>query len=399
MRTLPTVLLLMALGLPGLLSCDEADPAPSRIVVTHEMTVYWDLLPHRISELELTLRQDSATEAAVLASNDGGSFGVVDTPGARYGLAVWRSRQLVSRVASVTVEIPPGSTVDGEPFSATAPLTVQDADLAGASGLVALLRGYRIATDDYDAPPDFVSDIPYDPGDGYTTQGYGIALGAPTVSGDEITVSVRARNSLGPADRGDMNTAIPLATTWVRVDVLLVGVRGEADLRRETVGYTLSTAEYGQDTEHPHAPEADQLLSFEGEPGPDQALFGITAFDVWVNLDGHRDPSCVVVQDATNFDGDPISGPGRYLTSLTVRLWDRAYEPTTGAGAARLDLHVSNSAQFKEVGNLCAGFSGEVAMLQFSDPEAGRYAPATTDFTFEPGEPAEEPVALAAPIR
>jgi hypothetical protein len=268
---------------------------------------------------------------------------------------------------------------------------------------VALLRGYRIATDEYEEPPAFEEAIPYDPAHGYTTQGYGIALGSPAVHGEVVTVAVRARNSLGPSDRGDMNAAIPLATTWVRVDALVVGSRGPAAVQRESVAYTLSTAEYGQSTEHPHAPPADQQIGFEASPGPvsaadlDHALFGITAFDVWVNVDDHKDPACVVVQDATNYEGDPISGPGRYLTALTVRLWDRSFDPESGAGGAKLDLHFTNTAQFKEVGNVCAGLAGEVAMLRFADRSALRYEPDPVELTFEPGTEAEQPVSLSPP--
>jgi hypothetical protein len=350
----------------------------------------WELLPHRISHLELTfLSADAPTGGVVVARNDGGSFGQVDTPGARYGMEVWQSRQLIVRGASVLLEIPPGAEVDGEAFSVREVARYPVDSFDEASVLVAFLRGYQVTTDRYEEPPLFETDpdLPYDPVDGYTTQGIGIALGEPVRDGDEVVVEVTARNSLGLSDRADMNGAIPQASSWFRVDFVIVGVRGSAAVRRGEVAYTMSTAEYGERTDHQHAPEAEQQIVFDGVADLRRALFGLTAFDVWVNVDGHGDPACVVVQDEINSWGEAVSGPGRYLTELGVRLWDTQYDAASGAGGAKLDLFFSNRSEYKEVGNLCTGAAGEIAMLQLDDAEAVRLIPEPVSWTFESGEP------------
>ncbi len=373
--------------------CVSEEPEPvGTVIVTQELDVHWELLPHRVSAMELTLDPTQDTSGTVRAFNDGGSFGFLDTPGVRYGLEVWQSRKLRSHSGSVTVELPPGSEVDGEPFAVrvTVELPVGPdvpGDLVEPGAMAVLLRGYAIDTDSYETPPDFATDpdLPYDPAHGYTTQGIGIRLGPPSHQMGNVAFDVTVRNSLGLADRGDMNAAIPQATTWVRVDYVLVSVLDGGTAVRSEVSYNLSTAEYGQGTVHPHAPMTQQQLLLQGEPGVAQALFGISGFDLWVNVDGHKDPGCIVTQDATNAWDEPISGPGRYLTELGVRLWETQYDAATGQGEAHLDLHLSNTSASKEVGNLCVGARGEVVMLQLDDPEAVRIQVDPVEYTFEAG--------------
>ncbi|MBI2895506.1 MAG: hypothetical protein HYY06_18260 [Deltaproteobacteria bacterium] len=379
-------------------ACSEDDPPAEEVevVVAQELTSRWAILSHRISALELTY--DPRT-SAVAAQNDGGGFGAVDTPEAVYGWTAIRSRELVAAFGSVTIAIPPGSEADGEPFSAVGQVELEREPLREATALVAYLRGYRIDADAYESPPDFETDpdLPYDPVEGYTSQGIGIALGAPAVSDETVGVEVRVRNSLGTSDRADMNAAIPRATTWVRVDVVVVGATGPGGAAsRGAVDYFLGVPGWGRGTVQPRAAEELQGFEVSGEPGPAAALLGLTAFDVWVNVDGHHDPDCVVDQDDINSWDEPVSGPGRYLREIGLRIHDSTYDAEAGAARGKLDLYVSTASEYDEIGNLCAGLRGEVGMLQLDDPDAATES-GSLSLTFASGEAATEPLVVGAP--
>lgn len=351
------------------------------VIVAHDLGVGWGILSHRFSVIELTRDGDT-----VAAQNDGGDWGAVDDALATYGYEVWRSERLAAVEGSITIAIPPGAEVDGEAFAAEATLELPAGGLAGATALVAFVRGWRLSTNDYATPPPFASDpdLPYDPAYGFTSQGLGIALGTPALAGDSVSVPVRVRNSLAPSDRADMNGAIPQATTWMRVDVTVVGARAApAAVTRGAVEYTLSFPTYGEYTVQERAPAAAQEIALQGAGGS-RALFGVSAFDFWVNVPGRHDPACVVIQDEINSWGEMVSGPGRYVRSMDVRLWDTRHD-ASGAAAAKLDLFLSTSS-YKEEGNLCLAVRGEVAMLEFDDPDAVVEAPAPIALEFESGE-------------
>lgn len=382
----------LAVVLGGCSSKD--DPPPEPVAVTHNLDSHWIVTPHRISAWEISFTPSGARTGTVWAENDGGPFGAIDTPVVVYELDYWKSPLLEARSTSVQLVLTPGSEVDGVPFSAAATASVSAAGISETDVLAAFIRGWRVDTDLYDTPPAFETDIPYDPADGFTTQGFGIALGAPARVDNRIEIPVRARNSLGDADRGDMNEAVPLATTWVTVDLVLLVCREACAFDTGTVGYFLSTADYGVDTQHPHADPADQQITIASTPvaSTARALFGITAFDIWVNQDDHKDPACVVVQDPENFEGEMISGPSRYMTSLSARVWDIQHDAATGTGDAKLDMHFSNRSDYKEIGNLCVGTEGTVGMLQFDDTDAIHVDVDPVTVEFEAGEPSSQTV-------
>lgn len=383
----------VAVGVAGALllaGCGDDDPVATSapVVVPEELTVQWDMLSHRISLLELGF-DPSATGGTVRSVNHGGPFGLIDGARARYGLSVWRSERLVAVPGSITIAIEPGAEVDGETFSSVDRAEVPAGALAQATALLGVVRGYRFDTDAYSSPPPFQTDplLPYDPADGFTTQGIGIALAEPQLEGGVVALEVRVRQSLGQCDRPDMNAAIAQATTWVTVDFTILGVLGEgAAVSRGVTEYTMSTAEYGQATEHVHAPVSDQAVQIDGTPGLGRGLLGVTAFDLWVNVDGHRDPSCVVDQDEINSWGDAVSGPGRYVRELSVRLGAPSYDPASGRGIAALDMFFSNASEFYEVGNQCVGARGEVGLLQFDDTAATETRLGTVEVAVDPAE-------------
>jgi hypothetical protein len=382
-------------------SCKEHDtPAPAPVIVTTELTMRWDLFPHRISLLELTLSRVDAHQAQLEALCDGGEFGLIDVPRMRYGFMTIKSAQLVSREFTIDFAIGPDSAVDGVSFAAVQTLTSSDAALLEAETLTAFVRGFSISTDNYSTPPPFQTDpdIAYDPGRGYTTQGLSIQLGRPRVENQQVLIEVAVRNTLGAADRADMNAAIPLATTWMRVDLVVVGVTdgGRGAETRAQTSYDLSYPQYGTRTVQPHADPGLQQITVAGQPERSHALIGLCGFEIWANVDGRHDPACTVVQDELNSEGEPVSGPGRYVRELSVRLWDHDYEPTDGLGRVKADVYLSNSSEYKEVGNLCLRMGARVSMLQFDDPGAliQRFSP--LDLELESEVPTTRDVSLNA---
>lgn len=357
----------------GACSADEADEAErGSVLVTTELGMRWDLVPHRVSFFELAFEGDAdAREGTVFVENEGGPLGAIDTAHSRQAFTRFTGPGLRSVPLSVQIEIPGPGTTEPDDFVATADARTPGDALEGADALVAWIRGFRISTDEYETPPPFASDpdLPYLPAEGFTTQGLGIGLGEPMREGAEIVVPVSVRNSLGPADRGDMNAAIPQASSWVRVDLVIVGVRGAKSVRaRAAVEYTSSTASYGQNTVHEHATPELQALTVAGEPNVASAMAGFASFDWWINAPSKIDPACQVVTDPINAWGEPISGPGRYLTELSVRAWDHEYDPASGVTSARVDLFFSNSSTVKEIGNLCVGARAEISVLQTTAP-------------------------------
>jgi len=355
---------------------------PRQVELMQGMSARWELLPHRLSVWEMTLHPLDEDRATLAVRNDGGPWGAVDTGEFDYDLAVWRSTHLATLTATVQVAIPP--CPDGNPdsscvpFEASTTVSAEAGELAHATALVAWIGGLSLSTDEYGEPPTFASDpeLPYDPSHGYTTQGLGVSLGQPELvpgatdggQGPTVVVPVRVRNLLGPADRADMNAAMPLATTWITVQVLIVGGMGAgAAVTEAEVAYTISEATYGKDTVHEHAPAEQQRVLLEGAPGVAAGVVGLRAFDFWLNVPAHHDPACEVVNEPHNFQGDPVSGPGRYVRDLTVRLLEPSYDPANGRAEVLVDLFLSNSSTFLEVGNLCLRAEGGVSMLQIDD--------------------------------
>jgi hypothetical protein len=337
------------------------------VLVATELGMRWDLVPHRVSFFELALElEPDGLRGTAIVENEGGPLGAIDTARSRQAFTRFTGLGLRALPLSIQIEIPGPESTDPDAFAASGVARGPAAALDGADTLVAWIRGFRISTDEYETPPPFASDpdLPYAPAEGFTTQGMGIGLGDPTREGSDVVVPVSVRNSLGLADRGDMNAAIPHASSWLRVDLVVVGVRDTKSVSaRAAVEYTLSTAGYGQAIVHEHAVPELQAVELAGAAGSPSAMIGLAAFDFWVNVPTKIDPACQVVTDPINAWGEPISGPGRYLTELSVRTWDEVHDPATGVSGARVDLFFSNSSSVKEIGNLCLGTRAELVAL------------------------------------
>ncbi len=350
-----------------------AGTAPSDAVrVTTELSTRWEQLSHRLSLLEIAFVDDADGRGGeIVGQNEGGAFGFADAAVVRESFQLHSSAALRAMALEAKLVIPATGGIDPEAFVVTTEARADASPLDGSRALVAFIRGYRLSADEYPTPPAFATDpdLPYNPENGFTTQGLGVQLGEPRLEGGQVVVPVTARHSLGPADRRDMNAAIPGAMTWMRVDVLVLGAVGAASgAAHAEVGYTLSTPTYGKQTVHTHAADALQEVAVAGVPGIASGIVGLRGFDIWVNVPGRVDPACAVVQDELSFLGERVSGPGRYATELSVRLWDTSYDAVSGQARARADLFFSNASIAVEEGNVCLGVRGDVGLLQLDAP-------------------------------
>ncbi len=390
-------------------------PFPAKpIVVTTALSSTWKRLPHRLSRYVNTFIPDAdARGGTLIAQNDGGPFGAFDEATATQTYLTVTSDFVASRDTAVELIIGPTSSTNPADPTAFVASGFATFDLADESGialpanarLVAFIRGYRIHTDRYETPPPFETEIPYDPADGFTVQGLGIQLGDPTREGPVVTLPVAGRVSLGTADRADMNSAIKDALVWLTVDVQLVALAASASpvVTRGEASYFLNNPTYGKNTVHAVATPDQKRITVTSSPdaqaAASSAFIGITGFDIWLNVADKIDPACLVIQPELNFEGEPVAGPGRYITDIGIAAALVTHDPDTRTTEAAFDLYLSNRSEFSEEGNLCLGMRGELAVVHLADPAAevaphGPYSLKLTnllDETFT-GEPEEQPV-------
>ena len=350
-----------------LLSAAGCSQTPVEAQIPTGMELGWKSLPHRIAATELTA--DLTQEApSIRVQNNGGDFGAMDSTTAHYQTIAIAHPGLVVEEISVDFIIEPSSSELGEDSYLQTQLVSLPESFNGSDNVAIFIRGFRIDTNLYDAAPSFqeAENLPYDPALGFTTSGFAIGSSDPTQTSDGWTVEAFARNRLALADREDMNAAIGEATTWVRADFLVIGLPGDVSLSRADANYNLSYPEFGSQTQHPHADEPTQTITFPAQPQVPVLGFGIQSFQLDINVDGRTDPSCEVVSEEVNFWDQEISGPGRYLREFTAKL-DQVSPQEDGSVQALFDLHISNSSAMSEVGNICAGLSGRAILLQAPD--------------------------------
>ena len=337
---------------------------PLSVRVPTGMFLGWETLPHRVSATELTASL-VGEHPTIVNQNDGGDFGAIDTPLASYDTIEFSHANVVVEEISVEFVIEP-PLVPGSPedYLTIKHVTLPDS-LNDSSQVVALVRGFRIDTDRYDSPPAFFEneDLPYDPALGYTTCGIGMGSKSPTNTSGVWSMVAFARNRLGIGDREDMNAAIGLARTWMRVDYLILGFQEDVGIDRAKADYTLSYPDFGSQTDHPHADPETQSISFPARPDFSVLGYGIQEFEMSINVDGLFDASCTPIHEEHNAWGQPVGGPGRYLKELTARLTDMTVQDGGGAQAL-FDLHISNSSDLNEIGNICAALSGQAVLIR-----------------------------------
>jgi hypothetical protein len=143
-------------------------------------------------------------------------------------------------------------------------VTLEVPGIGRAANVTSAFAGFRISSDTPQGS-DYPAD--YDPALGYTTKGWGFAIGEPSVNGDTVTLTVTGQHrwaltndEADPANRSDMNGAIPYAQTEVSVYFTVIGFEGQL-----TTGSGTASVDYpnGNYSAQPPLTEADLGISLE----------------------------------------------------------------------------------------------------------------------------------------
>jgi hypothetical protein len=358
-------LILLALAAAWAPGCSEPSP-PCLALVPGGFEQQWKSLPHRLSLLELSVMPPAESDDwQLVAQNDGGTFGGIDRTSSRvnFGLAVGRSFRIVH--GSIKVEIPASQSVR----TAAASLTDDDLALDTTWEATPFLRGFRLSTDDYTAPPPWSQR--YNPAFGFTSTGFGVRVHDTERGPGKVTFSVSVTHRLAPCDRSDptkqddMNGVIPLAASWITVYYSVISTpvgHATAGKLRTYVNYP----QFAKDGSHVSVPGmSERTMTITGSRGPAGALVALQGFDLRSNDPNRKDPTCVITQKPE------CQGPGRYIRTIRARADLRSYDPNSGAGQVALDMRFDNDAPdgFKafETGSMCVEATGEVVLLQFED--------------------------------
>ncbi len=298
----------------------------------------WRDLAHRISLLRTELAPDASASLGLVGGDWSNGETATDVPEYRLTHATVTTQHANFAYGSVELLVPP----DGE---ATGEIVVEAASLPERADLRALINGFSIATDVEQADPDYPAD--YDPAHGYTSTGFGFALGPPERDGDTVRVPVRARAGWGPQDREDMNAAIPHAVTAVSVSTVLVSFDGEATdvplAARATYTPDNPDASVWSGTEQP-----PQELPASFTEGPRDGFVGWSAFFLEVNPAGD------------------FAGEGDYLRAFGVEAVNTSSAPRAWDGTVTATLSTTNLIEFTV---LTAGFEGTLTRIGVRDAD------------------------------
>jgi hypothetical protein len=183
----------------------------------------WNLLSHRVSLSEVFATEDGTITSSII----GGDFSTGDVASDYVHFRVSQSKitsgDLYVGHGVVELTVGPDGLVN-ETVSLEVP------GIGNAEEVTAAFNGFRISTDTTQGA-DYPAD--YEPALGYTTKGWGFEIGTPSVSGDTVTLDVSGANrwaltndEADPANRSDMNGAIPFAQTEVSVYFAVIGFNG-----------------------------------------------------------------------------------------------------------------------------------------------------------------------------
>ena len=351
-------LLLVAVG-----CSDDREATTTYALLVSGLEQQWKLLPHRLSRSEARLTPPAGGAGWVMsAQNDGGPFGTIDESAATLDYALLHGAGLKVTHGSVKVQIPAGKSQQQQQ------VTLTEADPPDAALVaVPLLRGFKYSSNDYATAPSWAASR-YDPVKGFTSAGFGMAVGQATRAGGETSFAVTVTSRLAPCDRhdasikDDMNGVIPLASSWITVDYSVIYLpAGQATAG--SASYFLSYSEFAKDGKHVTAPaESARTLTLKGKPGPAAALAALQSFDMLSNDAKDKDPACAVKAAAK------VKGAGRYIRTIRARAKLASYDAASGAGKVVLDLMFSNDAPdgFKamEAGTMCVRAGAAAVLLQ-----------------------------------
>ncbi len=308
-----------------LLACTEA-PSNEGYLLTG-WYYGWENLSHRVALLDVGLEQEAEKPWLDLGFIGGpyssGTAGT-DVPLYRVRYEKVSSPDLWFAEGEVELMIGPnGTTQQGAAVAA-----IPDPGFGDVDGMIAVLRGFRIDTD-VEQGSDYPLDV-YDPAYGYTSQGFSIDLGVPTLSGGNLEVPVEGTVRWAVQDRDDMNAAIPFAMTSMIVRYSVVGYKGTIE-SQEIQG------EKVYEVENPDAPmwtfteqppmTSSVELDGKGRAGP----LAWTSFDLLVNTTG------------------AFAGEGDYLRALGLEMVPTADGPGHMEAAVTATVQTSSLIELTEL--------------------------------------------------
>lgn len=312
----------------ALLGCTA--PLGEEAVLLTGWTYAWEQLSHRISYLEVGLEEDASLSLGLVGGDWSTGATYADTP--LYRVRYQRVRGADVAVLRGSVELVVGPEPDG-----SATLDLDAAGIPEDAELTAILNGFSIDTD-VPQPEGYPED--YDPGHGYTSNGFGFALGEVERDGDRARVPVEATVRWGPQDRDDMNAAIPHAETAVRVDVAVIAAPYAAEV------LALSAASDPPHDEKVYSEQPPMLVEAAFADGAPEGIVGWRSFDLLL------DP---VGDDA---------GQGDYLRAFGVEL--APGEDARGAFRGEVTATLSTSSLL-ELTDPRVAFGGELVRVGADD--------------------------------
>ncbi len=313
----------------SLLACNDA---PVHALVLTGWEYEWEQLSHRVSLLKVALNQDGTADLGLIGGSYTTGQDATDTPYYRLGYAD------IGIPGAVYTEGSAEWTIGPDP-SGTTTITATAPD--GCDHDVAVyLDGFSINTDvaqSSDYPVD------YDPGLGYTSNGFGFTLGEPYVvrrdqhdSGGDLSVEVTASVRWAPQDRDDMNAAIPFAQTGVSATVLFVCFKGEIVASPASSG-----TDYPWEPPYTDQPPMTADVSIAGKKP--EGVLAFSGFEL--------------TADFTNVDG---SAAGDYLRSFGVEV--DGSDDGAGAWSGTSTAQITNSSLI-EYGDLNASFTADYSRI------------------------------------
>ncbi len=316
------------------------------LVLWDGYTLGWEDLNHRISYLRVGVAPgEGEGEVAAQLGFVGGTWttGEVALDNAVYELN-WRevaSDRLMVAYGETTLTVGPEGVA-----AATEQVDLAELGLHRSDVVVVALQGIELDTD-VPQSADFPED--YDPTDGWTPQRFGGGVGEATRDGDSLRFDVHLRFEPGLLDRPDMNEASPFATLGGAVRWAVIAVRRGTDAAW-TPGAQEVHAYWAVDpphTEFPPIDEADRTVALLGEPGLDQALPILQAWDIELSR--------------------TLEPRGRYLREFSAGIEAAEYEAPEATAELLLDVFCSISSIFEE-GDVELDYTSSIGLLQLDDP-------------------------------
>lgn len=299
----------------------------------------WEELSHRVSYIRIGVEEDSSLALGLVGGDWSTGATFTDTP---------NYRVRYQRVTAPGLQVVRGTTalqVGPDPTGTTS-IVLDGADLPEGASLVAVIDGFWLDTA-VPQPEGYPAE--YDPAFGYTSNGFGIALGTPERSGGSVTVPIEATVRWGPQDREDVNAAIPFAVTEVGVDVALLAFDGDLE--------ALSlTGDRPYDTDPANArpftdqPPMELPAAFDG--GAREGFVAWRSFDLQLNLAGTS------------------VGEGDYLRAFGVEAVPTQAGPASWDGSVTATMSTSSLSEWSDPH---AGFAGDLVYIGLRDVVAEHF--------------------------